>query len=74
MNSYTKIDYHLPGSGSMKLWISDVQGKELMEVENGVKGGGNYTVQIPIQSLAPGVYLYHLLFEGRLISRRLSVY
>jgi archaellum component FlaG (FlaF/FlaG flagellin family) len=65
-NNTTTIVYSLPESGNVKLTITNMYGKTIHTLVDGVQEAGNYTVTVDpsIVKLAPGVYLYQVELQG----------
>jgi hypothetical protein len=62
----TTIVYTLPEQGHVKLVLTDLYGKTISTLANEDKKTGTYTVPVDAAglSLAPGVYLYKIIFNG----------
>jgi hypothetical protein len=65
-NNTTTIVYSLPESGNVKLTITNMYGKTIHTLVDGVQEAGNYTVTVDpsIVKLVPGVYLYQVELQG----------
>jgi hypothetical protein len=62
----TDIVYTLPEQGHVRLVLTDMFGKELQTLVEGVQTAGSYTIKVdPAEhSLKPGVYLYKIKVDG----------
>jgi hypothetical protein len=59
-NPATKIAYALPKSGSVKLVVFDVLGREVAVLVNEYKKSGTYEVDFDASRLSSGVYFYRI--------------
>jgi enterochelin esterase-like enzyme len=62
-NPATKIEFTLPQKSFVTLKVYDILGREVSTLLNEEKLGGSYTVVFDGNSLASGVYIYHLQAE-----------
>lgn len=70
-NSTTLIKYYVPKTGSVKLSVYDIFGKEIKTLVNGVRGAGSYENSFDGSQLTSGVYFYTLTIEGSTQSRKM---
>ena len=63
-NPTTKIDYQVPENGKVKLIIYDMLGKEIKNLVNETEQAGFYSIEFNAGSLASGMYIYRLSFDG----------
>ncbi len=59
-NPETTISYYLPKQGQVNLSVYDMNGRELVELVNGIQSMGEYKVRFDASDLATGVYFYKL--------------
>ncbi len=59
-NSQTMISYSVPKRSYIQLKIYDVIGKEIKEIENGIKDAGNYSFVLYASELTSGIYFIRL--------------
>ena len=59
-NSQTIISYSVPKRSFIQLKIYDVLGKEIKEIENGMKDAGNYSLTFDASELTSGIYFIRL--------------
>ncbi len=69
----TEITFALETSGFARLRVFDVTGREVASLVNRPLSAGSHSVTLDASSLAPGVYVYTLEFEGHVAQRRMSV-
>jgi len=59
-NIQTMISYSVPKRSHIQLKIYNVIGKEIKEIENGIKDEGNYSFVFDASGLSSGIYFYKL--------------
>jgi hypothetical protein len=59
-NPITLVKYSIPKTGTVKLVVYDVLGKEVKTLVDGVETAGNYSVILDATSIPSGVYFYKL--------------
>lgn len=59
-NPVTRINYGIPRSGFVTLYVYDVLGRKVAELVHGVKEAGNHTALFDATRLSSGVYFYRL--------------
>lgn len=57
-NPTTKIDYSIPIAQEISIVICDILGKEIIELVNGYKDAGEYSIEFDASNLNSGVYFY----------------
>lgn len=72
-NPITAIVFDLPKPGTPQLVIFDALGREILTLVNAPLAAGRHTVQFDASPLPSGVYYYRLNFEGRVLTRRMTV-
>ncbi len=72
-NPITTIVFDLPRPGTAVLIIYDLLGREILTLANEPMAAGRHTVQFDASPLPSGVYYYRLNFEGRVLTRRMTV-
>ncbi len=69
----TEIRFELESAGHARLRVFDVTGRQVATLVDGPLAGGPHTALFDAGTLAPGVYMYTLEFEGRAATRRMAV-
>lgn len=64
-NPVTVIRYRLSGSGSIKLSVTDILGKEVAVLDKGRKEAGEYVTEFNGSGYPSGVYFYSLVKDGK---------
>ena len=72
-NGNTSITFNLPKSGKALLTLTDVLGKTVSTLVNGVITGGKHVAELNSKDFAPGVYYYTLDFDGKKVVRKMVV-
>lgn len=72
-NPVTTINYSVPEPSEIKISISDLTGKEIIQVISGFHNTGNYTESIDLTALSSGVYIYTLKSEKVSISKKMAL-
>ena len=68
----TRIDYYLPKTtDKARLYIYNMQGAQVSNVQIGSYGEGNITIQGG--SLQPGIYMYTLVADDRVVDTKQMV-
>ncbi|MBN1780013.1 aryl-sulfate sulfotransferase [bacterium] len=62
-NTETRIRFTLPEPGRVTLTITDLSGREVTTLVDGIRNAGDYTVQWDGACQASGIYLYRLKTE-----------
>ncbi|MEI6899130.1 MAG: SUMF1/EgtB/PvdO family nonheme iron enzyme, partial [Bacteroidota bacterium] len=73
VSTSTIIKYHLPESGSVLLFITDIYGRRVSTLLNEMKQPGDYSCRFEISGLADGLYFYTLTAGGYSQTKRLVV-
>lgn len=60
-NSITTIEYNLYSASAVRLRVHDIQGKKVLEIDNGFQQPGNYKVSVDMGELPSGIYLYKIV-------------
>ncbi len=69
----TSISYYLPSNGKVSLKVYDQLGNEIAVIVNEVRSKGTYSHDFDANNLAPGLYYYTLVFEGKQISNKMLI-
>ncbi len=72
-NPETQIQYALPKSVHVSIYIYDIMGREVMQLVNEVQERGIHTVKCDAASLSTGIYVYQLLTPEFQDSRKMMV-
>ena len=67
------IRYRLPGPGPVTLTVDDLLGRSVHVLAQGVRAAGTHEVQVHVESLPAGLYLYRLSSPFGHVSRTLTV-
>jgi len=70
-NPTTTIKYDLPNTSDVSLIIFDILGRKIKELVNTKQQAGKYEVQFNASDLASGVYIYQLIAEKYISSRKM---
>jgi len=70
-NPVTTIKYDLPTTSDVSLIIYDILGRKVNELVNTRQQAGRYEVQFDASNLTSGVYLYQLIAEKYMSSRKM---
>ncbi|MBZ0203173.1 MAG: T9SS type A sorting domain-containing protein [Ignavibacteria bacterium] len=60
-NPSTKINFSLPSGGLVKLVVSNVAGRQILELTNRLYQAGNHSVDFNAENLSSGVYFYTIV-------------
>ncbi len=63
-SNYSNIDYMLPQDGQVTINLYDQSGRQVSQLENGVRLSGSHQVKIDGTSLLPGIYYYNIRYSG----------
>ncbi|MBI5473490.1 MAG: T9SS type A sorting domain-containing protein [Ignavibacteriae bacterium] len=72
-NGATHIRYGIPESGLVSLRVFDLLGREVHTLAEGEHAAGEFDATISSERLSSGVYIYRLTWQGRAISKTLTV-
>jgi hypothetical protein len=72
-NPITTIAFSLPKLGTAQLVIYDLLGREVMILVDGLTPAGHHEVYFDASALPSGVYYYRLNFEGRVLTKKMTV-
>ncbi len=70
-NPSTNIQYTLPEASLVELTVYDMMGREVAELEKGMKSAGTYAVNFDASNLASGIYIYRLKAGGFVQTKRM---
>ena len=70
-NPITTIKYDLPNTSDVSLIIYDILGRKVKELVNTKQQAGRYEIQFNASSLSSGVYIYQLIAEKYMSSRKM---
>jgi hypothetical protein len=70
---HTYITYGVPHTAIIRITVYDLYGRLLRLADEGVKMAGYHTLQVNLQGMTPGVYIYRLQSEGTTITRKMVV-
>ncbi len=72
-NAHSVIPFSIPNSGSVKLAVFDLNGREVATLVNRNMRAGNHSIVFDGQNFATGVYVYRLDFEGMTAFSKLAL-
>jgi hypothetical protein len=72
-NRITTVSYTLGAGSDVVLEISDIAGRKLITLQQGVLSAGRHSIQINTGELSQGIYFYTLKTNGQSISKRMVV-
>jgi hypothetical protein len=72
-NPTTQIEYMLPVESHVELTVSDILGREVAIVVNGVLPAGRHKAQVRASNLSSGVYFYRLTAGGNVLSKKMII-
>lgn len=70
-NPSTVISYDLPQSGYLTLKVFDIVGKEVATLVDGKEQAGRHSIQFRSSGLSSGVYIYRLVSNGTILSKKM---
>jgi len=70
-NPTTTLKYDLPNATDVSLIIYDILGRKVKELVNTKQQAGRYELQFDASSLASGVYIYQLIAEKFISSKKM---
>jgi photosystem II stability/assembly factor-like uncharacterized protein len=70
-NPVTTIKYDLPNASDVSLIIYDILGRKVKELVNTKQQAGRYEVQFNALNIANGVYIYHLIADKFISSKKM---
>ncbi len=72
-NPTTNIRFSLPQASNVRLIVYNMLGQEVINLVNGFKDAGSYTVTLDGQNLASGIYIYRLEAGNQVISKKMTL-
>ncbi|MCB9464146.1 MAG: T9SS type A sorting domain-containing protein [Candidatus Eisenbacteria bacterium] len=69
----TSIRYALASSEDVVFQVFDVQGREVLRAEEGIRSAGSHVLDLDTRDLANGIYTYRLRAGGKTLSRQMSI-
>ncbi len=71
--SKANIKYYLPVSTKVRLSIIDINGKEVLVLQNSMQDKGEYSIDLSASNLSSGMYIYCLQTSDAIITKKLIV-
>jgi hypothetical protein len=71
--SITNIKFTIPENGTVRLFITDMLGREIAVPVEEYRAAGSHNVDFDSGSIAPGMYYYTLDFNGERVTRKMMV-
>jgi len=72
-NPITKINYQLPKSNYVKIYVADILGSEIEILEEGYKNAGFYEIEFDGSRYPSGVYIYSINNSERILSKKMLI-
>ncbi|HMA61515.1 MAG TPA: T9SS type A sorting domain-containing protein, partial [bacterium] len=72
-NPTTNIDFTVPEAGNVKIIVYDLTGRKVAEPINNFYQPGAYKFTFNAKDLASGVYLYRLITNNKVITRKMML-
>lgn len=72
-NPSTVIEYGIPEDGDVQLRVYDLFGQEVTRLAEESKHAGTYQVSFDGSSLPSGVFVYRLEWDGKVITRKMTL-
>ena len=69
----TTINYSLNSNAVVSFSITDISGKEVVNISEGTKGAGNQSINLNTSSLSSGAYFYTISVNGNEATRKMIV-
>jgi hypothetical protein len=69
----TEIKYYLAGTGLTKIWITDIFGNRLFDIENKIMIPGDNSVHFNAGGLSDGVYFVLMQTPGNILKSKFVV-
>jgi hypothetical protein len=70
-NPVTNISFDIPKAGNVKLYVSDILGKEVAVLINKTMDAGKYNVDWNAEKFSSGIYFYRLEAEGFTMTKKM---
>ncbi len=71
--SQTTIEYSIPEPANIQITILDMQGRKLLQLEDGFKLPGTYMVNMSAAGLENGIYIYRLQTARKVLSKTMML-
>jgi hypothetical protein len=72
-NPTTTFSYELPRATYVQLALFDINGRKVMQFQQGFRAAGSYTQQVNASSLHSGIYFYQLKTPNGTLSRKMTL-
>jgi hypothetical protein len=72
-NPATAIKYSIPERTNVKIILYNILGSEILELENGLRDAGTYTINLNADNIPSGVYLYRLETNSFTATKKLII-
>ncbi len=69
----TRFAYHLENAGEVTFMLYNFAGSQIWEIHKGNMVAGDHVLDLDVQSLAPGIYVLRMEFEGQSFIRKMEV-
>lgn len=70
-NPSTSLSYRINKTGPVQLFVYNTLGQRVAELVNEVRQTGNHTVKFNAGKLSSGIYMYKLIAEGQIMTRKM---
>ena len=71
--AFTTLRFEVPAQGKVRLVIYDLFGRSMAEPVNGIVEAGLHQIRVDTEAWQPGMYFIALEYEGRKLSKRMSI-
>lgn len=72
-NPTTTISYSLPQTSNVSLNVYNMNGQVVARLVDGAQVSGSHSVQFDAQNLPSGIYIYRLISEGNVITKKMTL-
>lgn len=72
-NPTTNIRYSIPQQSAVLIKVYDLLGRQVAELVNETKQAGEYTVSFDASGLATGIYIYKLVTDGNILTKKMTL-
>jgi len=70
-NPSTNLSFRLNKTGSVQLYVYNSLGQRVSELVNEVRTAGTHTVTFDSNNLSSGIYMYKIVAEGQILTRKM---
>jgi len=70
-NPSTNLSYRINKTGPVQLYVYNSLGQRIAELVNEVRSAGTHTVTFDANNLSSGIYMYKIVAEGQILTRKM---